>query len=1450
MINNLSEFLTNLNNIKSFKGKMDFANQNLEKIGSGSGRVVYSIDDKSVLKLAKNPKGIAQNEVEISLGKDDYYAKGTVADVFDNADDNSWLIAEKAKKVGEKRIKQLTGIPSLNQMYYFLKNYETQNKGGRKIFGLSQELEDFFWENEFSRDIIDFMSNYNQPSGDLGKTSSYGEVVRNNQPTIVLVDYGLSDEVYSSHYSPNRKQNKIYELYNFQDGNDDILSDISNGDVIRKGMWALIPQGVEDSGDKSMYIDESFINFIIKTNKYPNKPISNLPTLADKFQECVNHISEYISLSENKKQFYNNLLTLQEYLIENHYYDRDKLLKEEYNIIDEIENEVDNQTDVQQIPKVQKWSLDDQNRALVLAKSLAEKLQLSEPKLLGGGALGFAFEINSNQILKLTSDSSEADSALKIMKSNPKHLAKTSNVYKIFDSENNLSYFALLQENVLNKPIDNFRRYNKTFDIISPNNISYNEFIDLITERSPVFENLNQIVNLLLTDNQTVNVNESVRKETYNFFVQLIEIKKELISLGIKSNDFTNPENIGYKDNTLKYFDIGGYRIDEPQLPTNSVISLPENEDNNENNNNDIIKNKLEKLHYIFDNIIGIKFEIVLNYYLGKVKELDQNISDNIKNYFKKNPKDFVLFKSIVDHVKSKLLTVNNNDGLNERILSSMKGSSTVNVKKKCKLGGLGNTSAKCNQGDIKNLDIKSLDETSVKSGEKEEIYRDNNYIVVRPLTHNAAMKYGCDTNWCTSTSNTKHFNSHTKDNNFLLYIINRNTKPELQQIRNEKIKRFNDAYNSDVWEYLDDDEKEKYLDFSRIAISVEYDDYDKYPELRVFDANDFDLYDFTGEWGSINKLPIPQTVKDAINDYLRNNLKYPDENNNTNEGIADKYVEKEFNIPDLNKEIDHKNSEKYISENSTDIDFFIQDIINMLKIGQFDEKLIRNDGDINIVSVDGEKVRNNGFVEFIGGGHYYVDLTDKQIVEKKYSRYIPEYVIWIDKFNCSEPIDREGIILHEKIERYLMKYYNYSYENAHDIANDIESKFRKITNDDNSKLIADKIFDLFVNKFNNKKKVEKTNLSEEENICKNITITPEIKEYLMKFDSDEKLLRSGGLPINLLDDAAYGFNSDSLKQLLPKQLSIKWKDDLENVIYEIQKSGLSKFEWAKRINLTEPIDVSYNGKKFYVEDGHHRYTAARILNKPLNINLEIKANPILKLGNGLGYDEFHRCIWKQAHNKVNNNNISEETNININNLNSLKSQLAEAAQKVYNEWEQDENGYCDWLGEGGICQDIAEEMCDILSNNNIECMSFSQQIGEQHVFVIAKTDDGVYSIDIPPYLYETGGGYCWKKIPDVEFDERYVVIDRLSSDPNDYENEYMIDEIKIINEDQKPISKEYIEKLWSWLKPDQRNNKLHKNWYKKALNNTLTDKEREHFMFLLKNGDSMYGKNKLSTKN
>lgn len=120
--------------------------------------------------------------------------------------------------------------------------------------------------------------------------------------------------------------------------------------------------------------------------------------------------------------------------------------------------------------------------------------------------------------------------------------------------------------------------------------------------------------------------------------------------------------------------------------------------------------------------------------------------------------------------------------------------------------------------------------------------------------------------------------------------------------------------------------------------------------------------------------------------------------------------------------------------------------------------------------------------------------------------------------------------------------------------------------------------------------------------------------------------------------------------------------------------------------------------------------------------------------------------------------------------LKTLFPLFVQAAQKVYDEWEQDEDGVDEVLGTGGICQDIAEGICSVMSEHGIDCTSVSQQVGEQHVYSMCKLQNGVYEVDIPPYSYESGGGYTWRKLPNIKFDDSYLVVSRVSSDPNDFE--------------------------------------------------------------------------------
>jgi hypothetical protein len=115
------------------------------------------------------------------------------------------------------------------------------------------------------------------------------------------------------------------------------------------------------------------------------------------------------------------------------------------------------------------------------------------------------------------------------------------------------------------------------------------------------------------------------------------------------------------------------------------------------------------------------------------------------------------------------------------------------------------------------------------------------------------------------------------------------------------------------------------------------------------------------------------------------------------------------------------------------------------------------------------------------------------------------------------------------------------------------------------------------------------------------------------------------------------------------------------------------------------------------------------------------------------------------------------------------KLALIKAAQDVYDSWG---DGLVEELTGGGICHLIAEEMANVLSNHGIENVAtVSAAIGEQHVYVVAAFEEGVFEIDIPPGVYETGGGYNWSRRDGVVFDVNDLVISCLDGDPESFEN-------------------------------------------------------------------------------
>lgn len=197
---NIEEF----NAITQYSKKVAYAAKHLQKLGSGSSRVVFRVDEEKVIKIAKNAKGLAQNHVESDWS---LQQTGLVAKIFeqqDNDDGVLWLEMEYAKKINPKRFQQLTGV-SLKELTDFLfTEYAKDNPRGMNFGRMNDERWQELWNIEWVGDLTNMIKSYDMIyPGDFQKINSYGEVLRNGEPTVVLVDFGLNRSVGYEYYKIN-----------------------------------------------------------------------------------------------------------------------------------------------------------------------------------------------------------------------------------------------------------------------------------------------------------------------------------------------------------------------------------------------------------------------------------------------------------------------------------------------------------------------------------------------------------------------------------------------------------------------------------------------------------------------------------------------------------------------------------------------------------------------------------------------------------------------------------------------------------------------------------------------------------------------------------------------------------------------------------------------------------------------------------------------------------------------------------------------------------------------------------------------------------------------------------------------------------------------------------------------------------------------------------------------
>lgn len=204
---NMEEF----KQLRDFSKRVKYCKERLKYLGRGSSRIVFQIDESTVLKLAFNQKGIAQNEAEAAV-KNDYVLSGYnfLPEVYDVDDQYLWIEMQIARRANQSDFKKFTGY-SWKVFYYWVINCWNNSVApqyARRY--IPDEYSVLFNSNKFYEyfdytlfdEIRDYIGNYAVEGYlDLIAIRNWGVVKdKNGEERLVLIDNGLSNDVIKKYY--------------------------------------------------------------------------------------------------------------------------------------------------------------------------------------------------------------------------------------------------------------------------------------------------------------------------------------------------------------------------------------------------------------------------------------------------------------------------------------------------------------------------------------------------------------------------------------------------------------------------------------------------------------------------------------------------------------------------------------------------------------------------------------------------------------------------------------------------------------------------------------------------------------------------------------------------------------------------------------------------------------------------------------------------------------------------------------------------------------------------------------------------------------------------------------------------------------------------------------------------------------------------------------------------
>lgn len=194
----------------TFKQRLAYALERAKKLGTGSSRVATTIEYQgrpTVLKIAKNQKGLAQNSVEADILSDGYASQlGILIPIIDYDEQNrepTWIHTEMAQKANPKQLCALLGCDNLDQLV----NMAWAITGKKRYVGNYQDYVTFLRQRgvaeeqiermtDYANTLADLNSSFDVELGDFTRAANWG--IYNGKP--VIIDVGFNSNVLNQYY--------------------------------------------------------------------------------------------------------------------------------------------------------------------------------------------------------------------------------------------------------------------------------------------------------------------------------------------------------------------------------------------------------------------------------------------------------------------------------------------------------------------------------------------------------------------------------------------------------------------------------------------------------------------------------------------------------------------------------------------------------------------------------------------------------------------------------------------------------------------------------------------------------------------------------------------------------------------------------------------------------------------------------------------------------------------------------------------------------------------------------------------------------------------------------------------------------------------------------------------------------------------------------------------------